>query len=361
MRCYNHSAGWQASEGERKNVGRKQRFWRFEGIGPGPGSECLILMLMGMWMLPLPAQGVQSPGFESDVLPIFEQHCLQCHGAEVSQGGLSLETLDHVLRGGDSGAVVIANKPLESRLLTMITSGSMPMGGPGLEESKVEIVRRWIEAGAPGETLKTAGPPAAAPVREREVLAAILGAKCLPCHGRRRQEAGLDLRTREGLLKGGESGPAMVPGKPEESLLVQRIIAQEMPPPDLQEQFSVRGLTSDELEKLQAWIAGGALPDPEKSLEVSAGEDPLVSAEDRRFWSFQPPRRPAGPRVEGKEQVRNPVDAFLLARLEEKDLSFSPQGRPPDPDAPELFRPGGPSAFPGGNRSVPGRLESAGL
>ena len=124
----------------------------------------------------------------------------------------------------------------------------------------------------PGKTAETPVPVVAPPVREREVMAAVLGAKCLPCHGRRRQEAGLDLRTREGLLKGGKSGPAIVPGKPEESLLVKRIRAQEMPPPHLQEQFSVRGLTSDEFDKVQAWIAAGALPDPEKPPEAGPGQ-----------------------------------------------------------------------------------------
>ena len=333
-------------------MGRKQKVLKFKGIYPGLGGGPLILVLMGMSALSLPAQDAQPPTFESDVLPIFQRHCLQCHSAEVHQGGLSLETLDQVLRGGDSGPVVVANKPPDSLLLTMITSGSMPMGGSPLAAGAIEVVRRWIEAGMPGETLEPVVPPAAAPVHEREVMAAILGAKCLPCHGRRRQEAGLDLRTREGLLKGGESGPAIVPGRPEESLLVQRILAQEMPPPKLQEQFSVRGLTSNELETLQAWIAAGALPDAESPLEIAADNDPLVSSGDRRFWSFQPPRRPAQPRVGGKEHVRNPVDAFLLARLEQKGLSFSPQadrltlmrrsyfdlvGLPPSPEEIEAF------------------------
>ena len=219
---------------------------------------------------------------------------------------------------------MVAHKPVESRLLVLISSGGMPMGAPPLEAGAIDLVRRWIEAGMPGETPQAPVPAAAPPVREREVMAAILGAKCLPCHGRRRQEAALDLRTREGLLKGGKSGPAVVPGKPEESLLVRRIRAQEMPPPHLQEQFSVRGLTSVELEKVQAWIAGGALPDPEKPLEADLGREPLVGPKDHRFWSFQAPRRPAQPRVTAQDRIGNPVDAFLLARLEEEGLSFSP-------------------------------------
>ena len=308
----------------RRNARRRQGGWISRARGSGLGKGWLILGFMGMRVLSLSAQEAPPPGFETDVLPIFQQHCLQCHSDQARQGGLSLETLDRVLAGGDSGSVVVAHKPLQSRLLVLISSGGMPMGAPPLEAGAIGIVRRWIEAGIPGGAPEAPVPVTAPPVHEREVMAAILGAKCLPCHGRRRQEAGLDLRTREDLLKGGKSGPAIVPGKPEESLLVRRILAQEMPPPKLQEQFSVRGLTSVELEKLQAWIARGALPDPENPPEADLGQEPLVGPKDRQFWSFQPPRRPAQPRVEGEDRIGNPVDTFLLARLEEEGLSFSP-------------------------------------
>ena len=256
-------------KGTAQYAGRPRRTRITRACGSLSNKGWLILGLMGMQALSLPAQEGEPPSFESDILPIFQQHCLQCHGDQARQAGLSLETLDRVLAGGDSGSVVVAHKPLESRLLVLISSGGMPMGAPPLGAGAIDVVRRWIEAGMPGGTPETPAPAAAPPVREREVMAAILGAKCLPCHGRRRQEAGLDLRTREGLLKGGKSGPAVVPGKPEESLLVRRIRAQEMPPPDLQEQFSVRGLTSVEFEKVQAWIARGASPDPEKPPEAA--------------------------------------------------------------------------------------------
>ena len=308
--------GQKAGQRQRAGITRKRR----SGLRQG----WLVLALFGMRVLSLPAQDVRPPSFDGDVLPIFQQHCLQCHSDQARQGGLSLETLESVLAGGDSGAVVMAHQPLESRLLVLINSGGMPMGSPPLGAESIEVVRRWIEAGMPGKTADTPVPAAAPPVREREVMAAVLGAKCLPCHGRRRQEAGLDLRTRKGLLKGGKSGPAIVPGKPEESLLVKRIRAQEMPPPHLQEQFSVRGLTSDEFDKVQAWIAAGAPPDPEMPPEADPGRASSAGSKDRQFWSFQPPRRPVEPGVTEKDRIRNPVDAFLLARLEAEGLGFSP-------------------------------------
>ena len=159
-------------------------------------------------------------------------------------------------------------------------------------------------------------------------MVATLNLKCLLCHGRRRQEGGLDIRTRDSLLRGGVSGPAIVPGKPEESLLIQRIVAEEMPPAEHQSRLSYRPVTSTELQDLRRWIADGAPFEEESSQPVGPGSDPLVSDEDRRFWSFQSPLRPQVPVVRGQDLIRTPIDAFLLAKLEAKDLSFSPEAEP---------------------------------
>ena len=79
---------------------------------------------------------------------------------------------------------------------------------------------------------------------------ALLQAKCARCHGEQGRAAGLDLRSRDTILKGGASGPAIIPGQPDESLALQRVRAGEMPP---------RGrLSSDEIATLQQWIAAGA-------------------------------------------------------------------------------------------------------
>ena len=153
-----------------------------------------------------------------------------------------------------------------------------------LSEAEIAGIRTWIES----EDRKP-------PVTEPDV-AAILSAKCWVCHGRREQMGGLDLRTRQSMLRGGKSGPAIVPGKPESSLLVKRIAGQEMPPPKLQEQYSVRGLTDDELAKVRQWIADGALAGDQKPLEVSVSNDPAIKPADREFWAFRAPERPLLPR-----------------------------------------------------------------
>jgi hypothetical protein len=263
---------------------------------------------------PLDAAGNAAPTFETQVLPLLQARCLTCHAANVRQAGLSLETREDVLKGGKSGPAIIARKPAESLILSMIATGKMPFGAPKLSSAEIEIIRRWIEAGAlrDGETEQAA---AVVQVSEREVQT-ILTAKCWVCHGRKERKAGLDLRTRASMLKGGITGPALTPGKPDDSLIIRRIATQQMPPPELQEQYSVRGLNSDELEKVRVWIAAGAPPDNETPVEVDVRTDPLIKPQDREFWSFRPPQLLPVPAVRDARRVRTPIDAFVLEKLE---------------------------------------------
>lgn len=265
---------------------------------------------------------------------ILRARCVSCHSAKARSGGLSLESREDVLRGGKSGSAIIPGKPLDSLLLSMVSTGRMPMGGTKMPAGEIATIRTWIET-------ETAKPP----VAERDVLA-ILSAKCWVCHGRTEKKAGLDLRSRAALLRGGKSGPAILAGNPDGSLLVKRVAAQEMPPPKLQEQFSVRGLTDDEFAKVKQWIAEGAIAGQEQPLEVSAATDPAIKAKDREFWAFQPPRRTTPPPV--GPAARNPIDAFLLEKRQQFAPEADPQvllrraffdltGLPPSPEEIEAF------------------------
>ena len=295
--------------------------------------------------------GQEIPRFESEVLPIFETNCLACHGATLQQNGLDLRTQESVVKGGESGSAVEPGSAEQSLLYEKVRTGSMPLGGERLKVEEIEAIRRWIEAGALKEG-QEARPSKIVKVTDRDVMVPILHVRCAACHGKRKQEGGLDVRTRASLLKGGKSGPAIFPGRPEESLLIKRIVSEEMPPPEWQLKFSVRPVTSAELEKLRQWIAAGAPEGREEVLKVDGGPDPLVREEDRKFWSFQPPKRPKVPEVKGEELVRTPIDAFLLEKLEEKGLSYSPEadrwvllrraymdliGLPPDPEEVEAY------------------------
>ena len=164
----------------------------------------------------------------------------------------------------------------------------------------------------------------APPKFETDILP-ILEARCVKCHGDGKLEAGLDLRRRFLILKGGDSGAGFVTGKPEESLLIQKIDADEMPPKD-------EGRLDDKQKTLlKRWIASGAMTAAEKEKPLDEGDQPSrLSDEDRKFWAFQSPQRPAVPEVRNsKLETRNSIDAFLLQKLATKGLSFNAEASKP--------------------------------
>ncbi|MBI2823395.1 MAG: PSD1 domain-containing protein [Planctomycetia bacterium] len=140
----------------------------------------------------------------------------------------------------------------------------------------------------------------------------ILAKHCFQCHGAEKQNSGLRLDVRSRALAGGESGQAAIsPGKSGESPVATRIASGDpelMMPPD-GERLSAR-----EVELVRAWIDAGA-----RWPEERAGEELLK----RSHWAFQPPGRPEVPAVRAGDWVRNPIDNFVLARLEAEGLAPS--------------------------------------
>ena len=126
-----------------------------------------------------------------------------------------------VLKGGETGPAIVPGSAARSLLFEKVSSGVMPVGEKKLSTQEIETIRGWIDAGGPkqGENPEALKEQLnAKQVTEREIMVTILHVKCIVCHGKQIREGGLDLRTRAGLLKGGKSGPVIVPGKPEESL-----------------------------------------------------------------------------------------------------------------------------------------------
>jgi hypothetical protein len=151
---------------------------------------------------------------------------------------------------------------------------------------------------------------------ERDVRP-VLKTHCFHCHGENgRKEGSLDVRLRRFLISGGDSGAALLPGQPAESLLLQRLHAGEMPPEDVKHRPS-----GEEMARIERWIAAGA-PTVREEPESLDGEIYLTE-EERNFWSFRPIARPALPAVHEGARLQSPIDAFLLARLEAEGLSFS--------------------------------------
>ena len=287
--------------------------------------------------------------FEADLQPLLKAKCFRCHGAEVRKGELSLHTAAGIRKGSESGAVVVPGDSAKSRLFELVHKREMPPEKKeALSDREVDLIRRWIDGGA---TMGKEVAPNKLEVSQHDVIPIVL-LRCTACHGRQKQEAGLDLRTRAAMLKGGKSGPAFVPGKPDESLILKRIRAEEMPPRSRLTEVSVKPMEAEELSKLTRWIELGAPEAVEEPEVAGTATDPLVRAEDRDFWSFQPPQAVTAPNVKHADRVRNSIDAFVLQKLEEKGLSLSPEadrltlirraafdltGLPPEPAEVEAF------------------------
>ena len=151
----------------------------------------------------------------------------------------------------------------------------------------------------------------------------ILVARCYSCHSAQAEKVkgGLVVDSREGLLRGGDSGPAVVPGKPAESLMIKAIKYSiddlEMPPKQKDR------LTPEQVGDFEAWVLKGA-PDP-RVLDSGGPAKPSIDfTEARKFWSLRPVADPAVPAVRNESWPAGPIDRFLLARMEEKGLKPGP-------------------------------------
>ena len=139
----------------------------------------------------------------------------------------------------------------------------------------------------------------------------VLSVRCIECHNALEKKGGLDLSTRESMMLGGDSGVVLVPGKESESLMWKRIASDEMPPK--------QPLKESERETIRSWISnnaqwlGGKLDAAEFTSETRAGYD---------WWSLQPIHSISPPSI--TELDPNPIDGFVLARLNASGMTPSP-------------------------------------
>lgn len=173
---------------------------------------------------------------------------------------------------------------------------------------------------------------------------------CYDCHGEDAQESDLRVDTFDGIAKGGKAGSLVVPGKPEQSLLITAVNYQsndlQMPPDEK--------LSKQEIKDLSDWVKMGApYPNADLSkLRAASDKGKYDLEKEREFWSFQPVRKPALPEVKNKAWVKNPIDQFVLHKLEEAGLqpaspadkrtlirrtTFDLTGLPPTPEEIENF------------------------
>jgi mono/diheme cytochrome c family protein len=278
--------------------------------------------------------------FDQDIKPILEANCVRCHGPARQKSDFRLDTRAGLLRGGEEHEQVIVEGHSDQSVLVRMTAGlvedlQMPPKGKGqaLTAREIGLLRAWIDRGATwpdGVTLVNTALAAAETPEAKTIIASLpppaarridfvadvqplLKRACYQCHGPKKQEAGLRFDHKPTALHlDGELGPAIVPGRSAESAMI-RLVAT---PADTGMPREGPRLTTEQIATLRAWIDQGALwPDAES----------VVLPDRANHWAFKTPVRPALPRVNDTAWAKNPIDAFVLARLEKEGLTPAPE------------------------------------
>ncbi|MEM9588116.1 MAG: c-type cytochrome domain-containing protein [Planctomycetota bacterium] len=222
------------------------------------------------------APGSGQVSFLNQVAPILQKRCGNCHIRSV-RGNFSLASYSSLMKGTPAGVVLFAGDVVGSRLIETIETGDMPRGGGSVSPAELDLLKRWIKEGAKFDGQSVDQPIAAAatsstPTPETAMasgketvsfarqIAPLLVDACKGCHiDAMRTQGGLSMDTFARLLRGGDNGPIVVPGKADESLLVQKLEGtadgQRMP-------LGGRPPFSDEaIQLVSTWINEGATLD----------------------------------------------------------------------------------------------------
>ena len=320
--------------------------------------------------------------FEKRIRPLLADHCYDCHSTKGKQsGGLRLDDREALLKGGKDGAVVVPGDPENSMLMQRVLEKDdikrrMPKGEDDpLSPEEIADLRAWIKQGVfwPEEKSEfTPGPPEPSATKATARVAAyprpatpeqlayfdkkvrpIFVNRCYNCHSDAFKEAG-GLRVDFGasFFAGAKDGPVVVPGRPEKSLLIEKV--REVDPKKRMPQESP-ALPEDEIATLEAWIKDGAAwPDETEKLPATPAHIAANYVKLRaRHWAWQPLSDPAVPKVSNSPWPSTDIDQFLLAKLNEKKLapvedadsvtlmrrlSYDLTGLPPSPADVKAFR-----------------------
>jgi hypothetical protein len=224
--------------------------------------------------------------FTKQIAPLLVSRCNNCH-IRNTRGGFSMATFADLKKGSENGTVFTPGKGQGSRLIEVLESGDMPRGGAPLKPDEIALISKWIDAGAKfdGQDEKAqiaASVPQAAQPQQAALqvtqasgkesvqfvrdLAPIVVSTCIDCHGGMQPAGRLNLTTFAGLLRGGDSGQIVSPGKPDESLLIKKLkgtAGQRMP-------LRKAPLDDATIKKFETWVADGAKldwPDANEALD----------------------------------------------------------------------------------------------
>lgn len=213
----------------------------------------LTLLLGAPWLA-----AAQQPDLAAKARDILQQHCFDCHGKDPAKvrGDLNVFEPKHML--DKERKIVVPGQPEQSDLVKQVDKGTMPPGKrPKVPEAERKLLRDWVKAGAPALAKVQAPPPppTATPAQLAARAKEILRAHCFDCHGGTRASANIRILDHAQLLK----KKKIVPGKPEESILLQLVTATDdnVMPPKTQPP-----LAPGDIDALRQWLLHGAVEFP---------------------------------------------------------------------------------------------------
>src|SRR6516165_11499617 len=299
------------------------------------GTVLLVCVLLPRWSGTLLAadETALSDGqrfYIEKIRPILSQKCYKCH-TDQPIGRFRVDSREAILQGGKRGPAIVPGDPDHSLLIQAVRqTGELKMPKDSrLDEQEIADLVSWVKMGAPWDPLDHSKPvipavsaaAAASSVGEdffETKIRPIFANICSNCHGDT-ATSGLQVFSRETLLKGGKRGPAIVPNDPEKSLLIQAVRQTgELKMP--------KGgkLAAQDVENLTEWVRMGA-PWPQARPVIRSGASFKITPEQRDFWSFQSIKMPAVPRVKDTHWAKGDIDRFVLSKLETQGISPSPE------------------------------------
>jgi mono/diheme cytochrome c family protein len=276
----------------------------------------------------------QSPDdfFESRVRPVLAGQCIECHSEERTRGRLKLTSRALLLAGGKSGPAVVLGKPDSSLLIKVvrheIAKLEMPRDGARLSPRDIEGLVEWVRMGAPwpesaptlvlaSNSIAGAGEGGMTPGARlfATKVRPVLEQKCFACHTND-ERGGLRLDLRERVLKGGKRGPAVIPGNPEQSLIISALRHERE---DLRMPRNAAKLSDAEIQGFVEWIQAGA--EWAKSEAPAAIPRRAITQKEREFWAFRPHPVIKVPTPAKSGWAKTDIDRFVLAKLEQHGLA----------------------------------------
>lgn len=310
--------------------------------------------------VPLAGSGQKTASEAESAQAVLQQSCYSCHTTKL-KGGLRVDSLSSLLKGGESGPAIVPGDPEASLLMKAIRYKDPDLQMPPkakLQDADIDSISAWIKAGAPElpQSAEIASGAAGARVASAQEqffenkVRPLLVSNCYGCHASG-ASGGLRLDSRQAILAGGKDGPVVDLQHPDQSLLLSAVHYLnrnlQMPP---------KGpLDAMQVAVLEQWIKDGLFW-PESDVHTVAA----VTEKERQFWSYQLPVSPKVPEVKSS-WAYNDIDRFLLSKMDTEHLSpvadadkrtlirrvsFDLTGLPPTPqDVDAFLRDKSPNAY----------------